>query len=176
MKEIWKDINGYENVYQVSNEGRVKSLSRHIENGQSGYTSKEIFLKLVPDRVGYSTVSLMKNNNRKLAKVHRLVAETFIYNEENKKCVNHINFIKDDNRVENLEWCTHKENSQHSILNRKFQMGERHHNLKITDEQVLEIREMYSNNLKTYRELAKMYKTNHNYIRAIIKRRKRKYI
>jgi hypothetical protein len=173
--EVWKDINGYKSKYQISNLGNVKSLSRFINNGIGGYISKERILKLAPDRVGYSTVTLM-NGNRKQAKVHRLVAEHFIDNAESKLCVNHINFIKSDNRVENLEWCTHKENAQHSISNNKFSMGNRHYNTKITDEQVLEIRHLHSADLKTYEELAELYNTNCRYIKAIVKRRKRKYV
>lgn len=104
MEEIWKDIKGYEGKYQISNLGRVKSLN---------YNTK--ILKYNSDGHGYLKVILYKNNKRKSHRVHRLVAEAFIPNLEDKNQVNHINGNKQDNRAFNLEWCTAKENVQHSL-------------------------------------------------------------
>lgn len=106
--EIWKDIKGYEGLYQVSNLGRVKSLNYK-------QTKKENVLKCCKNSRGYSLLTLTKNKTVKSYNVHKLVAETFIPNLQNKFCVNHINGIKTDNRVENLEWCTLNENMQHSV-------------------------------------------------------------
>lgn len=109
MKEIWKDITGYEGLYQVSNLGRVKSLNyRH--------TKEEKLLQLTLNKKGYLTVTLCKDKS-KTVQVHRLVASVFIPNVNNKPCINHLNGQKDDNRVENLEWCTHKENNIHAWEN-----------------------------------------------------------
>lgn len=106
MKEIWKDIKDFEGLYQVSNFGRVRSLK----------FGKERLLKC-GGNTGYYKVELWKNGKKCDKQVHRLVADAFIDNPNNLECVNHINGIKIDNRVENLEWITCKENTIHAIKN-----------------------------------------------------------
>lgn len=101
-KEIWKDIKGYEGLYQVSNIGRIKSFKRNESIMQPNDNGK-----------GYLQVGLTKNGKRSYFKIHRLVAEVFIPNPDNKPEVNHIDGNKKNNTVENLEWCTTKENCQH---------------------------------------------------------------
>ncbi len=86
--EIWKDIKDYESLYQISNHGRVKSLSRQITSHNKGYTRKERIRKPF-DTKGYYSVTLHKNSKRKTFLVHRLVAQAFISNPENKPEVNH---------------------------------------------------------------------------------------
>ena len=108
MLEEWKDIEGYEGLYMVSSLGRVKSLNYHR-------TSKERIMKLCKENHGYLHVMLCKNHKQKTLKVHRLVATAFIPNPDNKPCIDHINTVKDDNRVENLMWCTAKENVNNPI-------------------------------------------------------------
>lgn len=114
--EEWKDIPGYEGSYRVSNLGRVKSLSKTITKLRKGkivsYKLKGRVLKTVCTRYGYVEVNLGSRNRHKL--VHRLVAETFLPNPENKPQVNHIDGNKQNNRVENLEWASCSENMYHS--------------------------------------------------------------
>lgn len=119
MKEIWKDIEGYEGLYQVSNMGRVRSLDRVITSSYS-YGTKTSFLKgkirkLSLDGQGqYLQANLNKENKQKQFLVHRLVAQAFLLNSENKETVNHKNGIKTDNRANNLEWATRSENEKHA--------------------------------------------------------------
>lgn len=107
MEEIWKDIEGYEGLYQVSNLGRVKKLPTILKNSL--------------DKQGYEVVQLVnENGKKKVLKIHRLVANAFIENTENKPQVDHINTIRNDNRVENLRWVTPKENMNNPITLLKF--------------------------------------------------------
>lgn len=115
MQEIWKDIVDYEGLYQVSNLGNVKSIGRWIDAKCKGKRwQEEKILKPSVEGQGYLFVSLCKNGKVKFFKVHRLVAQAFISNPNNYPCVNHINEIKDNNKVENLEWCTVKYNNNYN--------------------------------------------------------------
>lgn len=118
--EIWKDIAGYEGLYQVSNLGRVKSLPREKWNGKAIVYKKEIIRKQRVRADGYVSINLDKDGQQKWFKVHRLVAEAFISNPNNKPCVDHINTIRNDNRVENLRWVTRKENMNNSLTKKKI--------------------------------------------------------
>lgn len=110
--EIWKDIDGYEGIYQISTVGRVKRLER---KARSGRKVSERIKKSVNDSNGYKNVTLSKDGINKQVLVHRLVAQAFIPNTNNKETVNHKNGIKDDNRLENLEWSTYSENLKHAV-------------------------------------------------------------
>lgn len=115
--EQWKPVKGYEGYYEVSTHGRIRSVDR-ITNCAIKHNSSVIkkgkILKLNLKRNGYLTFDASFFNGAKTKTVHRVVAEAFIPNEDNKPCVNHINAIKTDNRVENLEWVSYQENSQHA--------------------------------------------------------------
>ena len=125
MHEEWRDVAGYEGLYQVSNFGEVKSMPREISYiNRYGYktTVKTIEKKMTPSNVGrgwmnkcgYLSVMLTINGKQKRVGVHRLVAQAFIPNPDNKPQVNHIDGNKHNNKVDNLEWVTREENMQHA--------------------------------------------------------------
>lgn len=145
--EIWKDIKGYENRYQVSNLGRIKSLPK---NGRK----EELILKPQPLKTGYLSIDLCKDSKTKKLSIHRIVAKTFIENTFNKEEVNHINGLKTDNRVENLEWNTKSENQKHSIrIGLRSAKGIKNSQVKLKEEEVLII----YNSLEKYNILSEKY-------------------
>lgn len=116
MKEIWKDIEEYEGIYQVSNLGRVRSLDR-LDGANHRLNGK--VLKIRKNTHGYLDISLYKNSVSSNNTIHRLVAEAFIPNPENKPQVNHIDEDKTNNSLANLEWMTAKENNNHGTRNER---------------------------------------------------------
>lgn len=133
--EIWKS---FADGYEVSTAGNIKSTKRHEPH----------LLKPTTDRKGYLRVCLQIGGEQKTFKVHRLVAQAFIPNTENKREVNHLNGIKTDNRVENLEWVTPSENIRHAFATGLSAQGEVNYNAKLTNEQIVYIRNN-PNGLKT---------------------------
>lgn len=107
MKEEWRDINGYEGYYQASNTGKIRSLNYN-------HTKKTKVLKGGLDKDGYRLHVFCVNGVRKTVKSHRVILETFKGLSKGKPMVNHINGIKNDNRLENLEWSTNKDNQLHA--------------------------------------------------------------
>lgn len=107
MEEIYRNVNGYEGIYQVSNLGNVRSVDRILPDGRF---QKGITLKQGLHKKGYNIVYLSKFNKQKTITVHRLVANAFIENTYNKPCIDHINGVITDNNYTNLRWCTNKEN------------------------------------------------------------------
>lgn len=112
-QEIWKDIDGFNGIYQVSNLGRIKRVDRDLIKVQQ------------LTKFGYLVVGLTKNGKEKNYFVHRLIAKAFIPNPNNYPVVNHLNGIKTDNSIKNLEWTTHAENNRHAVRNKLNDCGVR---------------------------------------------------
>ena len=161
MEEVWKDVVGFEGIYQVSNLGKVKSLK----------FGKEKYLSITKSSIGYLNTKLQLNKKNKSFLVHRLVAETFIKNEFNKPCVNHINGIKTDNRIENLDWCTHKENTEHSLKNDLRKTGCNHKQSKLSLKDIEYIRKNYKYRDEEFsgKKLSEKFNVSHTCISQIIK-------
>ena len=160
--EIWKDIPGYEGMYQVSNQGRVKSLKR------KGRRNNKI-LRPIKHRDGYLKVHLWLNGTAKTIKVHKLVMLAFTGKRSSELEINHIDGNKVNNHISNLEYCTHLENIHHAM-----KMGLR--KTKLTESQVLEIRKQYKSGNVTHSQLAKRYNVNERTIGRIITREYWKHI
>lgn len=141
--EIWKDIEDYEGIYQVSNLGRIKSLSRNrrFMYGQICKTKEKILKNRIKED-GYVIIGLHKNNKTKMFRVNRLVLQTFV--GQSKLDCNHKNGIKADNRLDNLEWCTRSENHKHAyrlgLKHAIVKRGENQWYSKLTESQVKRIK------------------------------------
>lgn len=172
--EIWKDIQGYEGHYQVSNLGAIKSFPKrfyHVISKKYVFKKEKIIRDKATNHYGYYNVILRKEGEPKFYLIHRLVAQHFIPNPENKPQVNHKNGIKIDNRVENLEWVTQQENITHAIsTGLKNTKGEMHCRHKLTEGDVLAIRGKYKFVKHGCRKLAEEYNVSTSSIHGIIQR------
>lgn len=169
MEENWKDIEGQEGRYQVSDLGNVRSSCRLKTNHL-----------LKPNKnQRYRSVTLIFNGKKKQCNIHRLVAKAFIPNPDNKETVNHINFDKFDNRVVNLEWCTSIENTMHFFKNGKVnaKRGEENHNAKIDATTVIIIRECCEKfGYGSYAKLARYFNISQSHVRDIVNKRRWKHL
>lgn len=142
--EIWKDIQGWDGKYQISSFGRLKSLGGKFKVSMpEGYITNGSL-----DSSGYLCVTLRKPGKRFCVRIHTLVADAFIPNPQNKPQVNHIDGIKTNNYIGNLERVTNKENSEHAIkMGLTNNRGENHGMSKVSEKDVLKMREMRANGL-----------------------------
>lgn len=157
---IWRPVVGYENIYEVSNTGLVRSLNHFVEHSDGKHRiQKGRVLKTSISNKGYVQVSLSYRKNKFHTGVHRLVAAAFVGNPENKNQVNHKDGDKSNNLVDNLEWCTNQENVihavQHNLNNPNF--GEKHHNCRLTNKQIIELKRKLTEG-QTGASIAREYK------------------
>lgn len=172
--EIWKQIKGYEGIYEISSLGRVKSLSREKKSKGNGITiTDERYIKY--PLIKYPHVTLHKKGIKKTALIHRLVAEAFIPNPDNKLEVNHKDGNSKNFSIDNLEWVTKSENQLHAY---KFGLvspikGEKNILSKLSDKQVLDIREKYKTKMYSQREIAKEFGVSQCRINFIVNNKAR---
>lgn len=140
LQENWVPIPGYEKFYQITSTGRIK----RIGSPGSGRSRDDRFRYPQDSGFGYKYITLHSVGKRKNFYMHRLLATIFIPNPENKPLVNHINGVKSDNRIENLEWCTLSENMIHAYGLGLIPKGEANHMSKITEAEVLQIRSLHN--------------------------------
>lgn len=139
--EYWKNIVGYENLYQVSNYGSVKSLEKKwFKSNKTLHIQKEKIIKPRKTKDGYLIVNLCKNKKQKTFSIHRIVCIHFLFNLNNKEHVNHKNGIKHDNNVKNLEWCTMDENFTHAKENGLTTKGIKNGRVKLSENDVYQIK------------------------------------
>lgn len=117
--EVWNAMVAFEGIYEVSNHGRVRSLDRIVRGRWGPVFYKGQLMSQSPDTSGYLQTALCKDGVEYTRSVHRLVAEAFIPNQDNKPCINHIDEDKTNNHVDNLEWCTYSENTNHGTRNKR---------------------------------------------------------
>ena len=155
MQEVWKDIKGYEGHYQISSNGRVKSLARmRLGKNDCLISLKEKILKQKTTKSGYKSVHLRCMEKQSHPTVHRLVAEAFIENPENKLTVNHIDANKENNCVTNLEWSTHSEQMIHAVNNNLLEVRG---SPKYSKDFKKEILDYYNSNKISCSSLAKLF-------------------
>ncbi|WP_204172706.1 NUMOD4 domain-containing protein [Staphylococcus sp. GDY8P72P] len=173
-EEIWKDIEGYEGIYQVSNKGKVKSLKRIIlkSDGKKQLIHERV-LQPQDSGHGYYRVNLYKDKKEKSISVHSLVLETFTNKRVKGRVINHIDGDKSNNKLINLEWCTPKENTRHGYENGLMKKGEKHSQAKLKDVQILDIRRIYSEGESSQRYLARKFNVTQATIWRIVNNKSR---
>jgi hypothetical protein len=170
--EVWKDVVGFESLYEVSNIGNVNRITKKIKIKNHLVTFNGKSMIPLDNGMGYLRYKLSKNDNSKRYMAHRIVAEAFIKNPEGKKCVNHKDGNKKNNDVSNLEWNTHSENTIHALKNGLIvrHKGENHAMAKLSNHQVKVIRRFKKIYPKvTCAYISKIFKVSGTVIERIIK-------
>jgi len=190
--EKWLDVKGYEGYYMVSNFGNVKSIDRYVnsKNGSKMFKAGRI-LKQSYNCRGYLCVKLCKNGINKNTRVHRIVVESFLLKENGKEIVNHKDGNQTNNNFENLEWCNHKENSQHALANglRRYILDEKQEKklieLYLSKKPIQQIRKIFKISATTIYHTLKKYnvktysysdrKTKYNITKSDLEEKLKKY-
>lgn len=160
MEEIWRDIEDLDGVYEVSNLGRIRN--KKTKNIKSFVYDGHYY------KFGYD-YTVNKKRRKGWYRVHKAVAKAFIPNPEDKPTINHIDGDRKNNKADNLEWATHKEQSVHARDALKINCGENHYSAKYTNEQVREMRRLYEEENFSIKMLQNIFNDKYNNIRRIVK-------
>jgi hypothetical protein len=172
--EIWNPVVGYEEMYEVSNFGRVRSLERLVSHGYAGTVQRHA--KIIQSRgKPYANVTLSRENITKTFSVHSLVLCAFVGPRPDGFVANHVDGNKRNNVLSNLEWVTQSRNHYHAFEQGLSSRGEQHHYAKLTAEQVREIRALYAQGIKSP-TLARLFGVWPGHIRNIVQRKIWKHI
>lgn len=168
--EFWKDIQGFEGIYQVSNLGRVRSLDRFISCDNKMWLKKGKIMSQHTHSIGYKRISLHKNSVKHKLLVHRIVATAFISNPDNKPDINHIDGNPQNNYVGNLEWITESENTQHAynLGLMKPRSGINNPMAKLTLRDIEIIKMLYCNKRLSQRNIARQFGVSNTTIGKVI--------
>ena len=170
MREVFEDLKGYEDSYQISDSGRIFTKRRLV--GNQIYYGRELVPQLTSD--GYLKVTLSKNCESKKYYLHRLVAIQFLDNPDNLPQVNHIDGNKLNNSITNLELCTKQENQNHAVRMGLMQRGQNRPSAKLTEEKVLEIYKLKG--ILKSQDIADKYSVSKNTINCILRGSKWNYL
>ncbi|MDW4095146.1 NUMOD4 domain-containing protein [Staphylococcus saprophyticus] len=169
--ETWKDIKEYEGLYSISSTGRVKRLARNriIATGVNK-PLKEKEIKTFKGKLGYIHVNLWKNGQMKQHRIHRLIMLTFTNKPQDKNVINHIDGDKTNNTLDNLEWCTARENTIHVYRTglAKGKKGNENSQGKLTDEEVIAMRKLYATGDYTQKEIGEFFGVSRENARDIV--------
>jgi len=173
MKEEWKDVEGYEKLYQISNLGKIRRIvSRRTKEGLASKRFGKLLKKAISGS-GYMVINLSQHGKTKTFYFHRLLAQHFISNPQNKRTVNHIDYNKLNNNIDNLEWMSQKENINHAwnggICTPHGCCGEDHGMCKLTRDDVMKIKKRLVNKTRgTVKELSVTYNVHPSAIYRIL--------
>lgn len=170
MREVFEDLKGYEDSYQISDSGRIFTKRRLI--GNKIYYGRELIPQLTSD--GYLKITLSKNGKCKKYYLHRLVAIQYLDNSNHLCQVNHIDGNKMNNSITNLEWCTKEENQNHAIRTGLMQRGQDRPSAKLTETQVIEIYKLKG--VLKAQDIADKYGVSKNTINCILRGSKWAYL
>lgn len=174
IEELWKDIEGFEGYYQVSNFGNVKSLEREVWNSwNKTYHKRKSILLIQRSDESYKSVCLSKKGKKITKNVHRLVAKAFCQNVYNKREVNHIDGNKTNNFADNLEWVTSSENQKHAVDNnlQPEQYGEKNPFSKLKESDIHSIRKIRKEKGLSHQKIADMFSVDRKTIGDVLNRK-----
>lgn len=178
MNESWKPLSEYSNEYEVSNLGRVKSTNRYVPGSRGSVQFKpSVILTPKLTKNGYLRVHIRHKGKNTYPLIHRLVANAFLERTEDKTVINHKDGNKQNNCVDNLEWCTCSENAQHALLYHLTPSGENSPCAKLSYDDVLKIRSEYIKGTHEFGivALGKKYGVSKSMISLIVRNEKWKY-